>query len=196
MPLFIPSNISSLLKNTYVFLDNDFLNLLFKNVDVFDEFFKFNPSDLVEYDPFTEFEFLRDMFLPAERIKREEFLSLPVFVPVSNHQAIFEKTSDNALILSKIYALNKTKADTGDLFLAGRVMMFNPTVHLIITGNKKHFPNCVWDLVSAFTYFDSNETFKTFSILRFNRDKFDKHFDTISNLPIPISPTSFSQQID
>jgi len=181
MNLFIPSDFSTIVRNRYLFIDNDFLNLLFKSEEFLEGFFKVYQAAFLHYDSLTGLEFLRDIFVQKERVVREQFLSLGIFLPATQHQSIFRQVSDNALILSKIYARNKHKPQTLDLLLAGKVMIYDPDRYLLITGNKKHFPECVWDLQTSISFYEP-ERYLNFSILKFNKEKFENEFNMLKSI--------------
>lgn len=58
MQLFAAKNLSSLSGYKYVFLDNDFLNCLFKNNDFFQVFLSQSKLGNFLYDPLIGFKFL------------------------------------------------------------------------------------------------------------------------------------------
>lgn len=62
-----------ILKGRYVFLDNDFVNLLYKNADIFQRSLNYLNRSVLMIDPFTKFEFLRDIFVPTEKRAMEKF---------------------------------------------------------------------------------------------------------------------------
>lgn len=184
MQLFASNNLSTIFKKQYIFVDNDFLNCLFKNADFFKSFISISQSGSLIYDPFIDFEFLRGIFVHRERVLRERFLALDLFIQAANHQEIYMKLQENALILSKILAINKIySASTIDLLLMGRVITYNPDEHVIITGNKKDFPSCLFDVVEIINaYSESNNSILNFFIIKFNRKKFDKEYQKLEKL--------------
>jgi len=186
MQLFVSSILRSKISNKWIFLDNDFLTSLFKEK----ELFKLAISDILSsghlmIDPLTKFEFLRDIFIPKERDASEEFVEQPVFVPVANHQQIFSKIQENALLLSKIYShkgVPKKKCSAVDLFLAGRLML-NPGSSVLITGNKKDFPICVFDVVGVINFEQEGDgSMRAYTVVEFSREKFEKSFDELNKV--------------
>lgn len=176
MKLYSDNAAISSCKGWYLLLDNDFLGELYKDEEIVEEFLdKFRESYFI-VDPITEFEFLRDVFEPQQRSIKEAFISKPMFVPVASRQEIFLRVQENALILSKIYSHkghNKnTKISLVDLFLAGRCMLNAPTI-MIVTGNKKDFPNSIFDITAVINIEQGDGSIKPYSIVQFNKQKFD-----------------------
>ncbi len=100
-------------------------------------------------DSLIEFEFLRDVFEPTQRRVKESFIAQSVFLRVT-HKEGFLELQENALLLSKIYShkghTKNTKISLVDLFLGARCMLNTPST-MILTGNKKDFPNSIFDIV-------------------------------------------------
>lgn len=185
MSVFIDKGISSQIKDKYIFLDNDFLSEIFNNKEVFlgcINFFSESKCHLL-IDPHTEFEFLRDVYVPEQRILKEKFINKEIFSPATNHQNIYSQLQDNALLLSKIYAhQNKSKGCSYvDLFLAARLML-NYTNSLLLTGNKKDFSSCIFDIVGIVNTEQNNETIKSYSLIYFNKKKFLETHSEIQTL--------------
>ncbi|NMB56716.1 hypothetical protein GYA19_02145 [Candidatus Beckwithbacteria bacterium] len=174
----------NLLFNKNIFLDNDFLSYFYKD----DEFFKnilkiFSKSNLL-VDPFIEFEFLRDVFVPEERVVRENFIKKPLFYPVIDHQEVHKVIIQNALILSRIYSHQKKAKGCSsiDLFLASRIMYYANN-SLLITGNKKDFPAPVFEILAVINVEDLEENkMKCFYILKFNIENFNKKYKSIKRI--------------
>ncbi len=157
-------------RNKYIFLDNDFLGIIFSSEEILRQSIKV----LTGYrtiDPFTKFEFLRDVFLPEIRDKKEEFISNPIFSPVIEHQEIFKKINNNALILSRLYShQGKSGASLVDLLLAANLMLYREAI--LVTGNKKDFPDFIFDLVGVMNFEEKSGNIKAISIVKFNSTKF------------------------
>ena len=164
------------LKQKYIFIDNDFLSILFHKENVFiDTIELFNTNKFI-FDPFTKFEFLRDIFVPAQYNIKEQFLNKKIFNEAQDHPEIYHKLKDNAIILSRIYAHNntKTKSDVVDLFLASRIMYHQN--YLLITGNKRHFPSCIFTTIAVLNVESEDSGVQAFSIIKFDKEKFDSSF--------------------
>lgn len=132
----------------YIFIDSDFLGQLFAYEEILEQFIALVPDSLLIIDPYIELEFRRDVFLPKQRTLKEQFINNALFQPIPEHQEIYKKVKINALLLSQIYAhQNEHGSSLVDLFLAGRLMLTSHT-SFIITGNRKDFPNCIFDNVA------------------------------------------------
>jgi len=177
MQFFLTDHLTENIRGKQILLDNDFLGLLFKRSDFFQEMIAILSKNALIIDPLTEFEFLRDIYIPEERILREQFINFNIFMPAVKHQELFNKIQENALLLSKLYAHHSVKsASTVDLLLAGRVM-YHQTSTLLLTGNKKDFPNCVFDTLGIISVeIDTINTIKNYAVIEFSRDKFDKSY--------------------
>lgn len=166
----LPPNVSE----QYVFLDNDFLSKLFSNPSIFKEFSSKFQEGYILNDPMVEFEFLRDIYIPEQRKLKREFLDLPLFGPVINHQEVFVQIQENALLLSRIYAHENQKGRSSlvDLLLAARIML-NPTRNLLFTGNKKDFPSTIFNLIGTIDVEQNDDSVQAYSLLEFDVEKFD-----------------------
>jgi hypothetical protein len=178
--MFVSKNSFSILEGRYIFTDTDFLNFLFEDEKNFEESLSFFPKSYLTIDPLIKFEFLRDVFLPLQRDLKVQFVSTKeVFYPAISHHEIFDKIQGNALLLSKIYShhYNRNAKNSGwstiDLLLAGRAMYYWKS-SAIITGNKKDFPSAVFDTIGVISYETNDNQIKTFSIIVFNKDKFEE----------------------
>ena len=175
MQFFLTESITQIAKDKQIFLDNDFLSFLFENEDVTRKMPSIFSESILAIDPLSEFEFLRDIYVPSERILREQFISFSIFTSALNHQEIYLKIQANALLLSKLYAHHypKCKPSSIDLFLAGR-LMYNRDNSCLITGNKKDFPTFIFDtdgVISAEK--DQLNGMRSFCLMKFNQEKFD-----------------------
>jgi hypothetical protein len=182
MELLAGSNSYKILRGNYVYLDNDFLNLLYKNADVFTKSLKYLKSSELLVDPFTRFEFLRGIYVPGEKKMMENFIDF--FTPAISHNDLFQNIQKNALALSTIYCHNKMAkgASTVDLLLAGRIM-YDASEPLLITGNKKDFPSCIFDNLTIFNVEQINDgAIQSFSVIKFNRSKFDKCVENLNRV--------------
>lgn len=164
----------------FIYLDNDFLGAVYRDAELFRETLKLFPKSFLTLDPFTRFEFLREMYLPSELSLKTSFIDKDeVFFPQPLQQERLKQTQTNALILSQIYShqnqnkkLNgKTTWSTVDLLLAGSLMLSDKS-SLLITGNTKDFPH-VFNVVGIVNVVRPDNTIIAYSILQFNREKFD-----------------------
>ncbi len=105
----------------YIFCDNDFLGMLFHNNILFKELSLLLKEKYLYIDSYTKLEFLKDVQLPTHIKVREQFLEN--FVLAEDHTEIYEKTKDNALAISRLYAQNgRAGVSLIDLFLAARII--------------------------------------------------------------------------
>lgn len=172
------------LSDKYVFVDNDFLGILFGDAKIFKDFVSVAKGNLI-IDPLTDFEFMRDLFDPARRVPREAFLYDSVFVQAESHSHVHQELMDNALILSRIYSHQKDRAKTGpkaasivDLFLGARLMKHGKN-SVLVTGNKKDFPSCVFDTVCVLNYEQPDGSMRAISVVTFNRQKFEVCYQSL-----------------
>lgn len=184
MQLFLPDNFPDVILNTNVVLDTDFLSLLFKNENVLQLFLSSFKGELLLLDSLSIFEFLRDMYVPEERKKREEFIKLDFFVPMTKNQQQVNQLDENALLLSKLYAHNAIKgASFVDLRLAARLLLYAERNYVLITGNKRHFPSCIFDIKCLITAFNSrDERFYNFPIIGINKEKLNRSFQILDQV--------------
>ncbi|MEK7577663.1 MAG: hypothetical protein AAB492_03565 [Patescibacteria group bacterium] len=178
MPLLFSLGLHQSLSGKYSYVDNDFLSELYNNTNVLTEFATFIQSNSVQLliDPFIEFEFLRDIFLPIQVDNRRKFLSKDFFTMAPMHQEQFKIIQVNAMVLSRIYKHksnnNKSSSSLVDLLLAGRLSYQG--YPLLITGNKKDFPSCIFDTLGVINIeHEGDGEMRVFSIIKFNKDKFE-----------------------
>ena len=180
------ADLGKLLSGKYLLLDTDFLSEVYENPELLKFFLGFAEHSFLMREDMVVFEFLRDVFLPEYMIKKEEFIDKEIFNPTNNHPDIFRKLQKNALLLSKIYA-HKGKAkniSNTDLFLAARMMLL-PKNSLLITGNRKDYPACIFELEGVInTENTKNETIRSFVALKFNNDKFTQCYRELLKLKI------------
>ena len=185
MSLFQSNNLVNSIKGKDIFLDNDFLNELFKSEEFFASLINIIASSYPIIEPLISFEFLQTVYVPKEINPRVKFLNSELFYPAINHIDIFLKMQENALILSKVYAHSKQFRNPSavDLLLAGRIMFSRQKDPYLITGNKKDYPSCVFDTVDMFAWEDTKDgSVKNYFVLRFNKGKFDRCFAQLSKL--------------
>src|SRR5579872_7378426 len=151
MKLFTNKDAADSSVGLYILIDNDFLSEIFRDEDILKEFLNTLEKNYFLIDPLTEFEFLRDVYEPKQRRLKKAFIAQSLFLPVPNRQELFLKLSENAILLSIIYSHrghNKnTKISHVDLFLGARCML-NAGSTLILTDNKRDFPNSIFDVVT------------------------------------------------
>lgn len=166
----------------YIFIDNDFLGKLFESESLLKYIVKTLPSSIFLIDPYIELEFRRDVFLPEQRILKEKFVNIPIFEAVPDHPEIYKKIQVNALLLSQIYAhQNENGASLVDLILAGRLMNA-PFTSLIITGNRKDYPSCIFDNIAIINLENTNGSAQPFYVISFNKDKFNGCYESFIKL--------------
>ncbi len=175
MKIFPSDGISSKIARKYIYLDNDFLSQLFYDEIVLTEALTALKKSVFLIDTLTALEFLREVYLPEQYHKKKSFVSNPIFAPAVDHPDIYKHLQENALLLSRIYAHqnHNTKSDLVDLFLAARLMYSQAP--LLITGNKKHFPSCIFNTLGVLNIEQSGDgSMRAFSIVQFNKHNFEQ----------------------
>ena len=126
------------------------------------------------------------MFLPQPQKLLNEFLDENVYTRISYNQTHLKQIHENALVLSHIFSMqSKSKhISLSDLYLAGRIMM-NPDQFVVLTGNKKDFPSCVFDVAGTIFVEEKDENVRTFCVLHFNHQKFKEALQRLNNLTQP-----------
>lgn len=166
------------IENKELFLDNDFLNRIYKDEVVFKKFVVTFSKSFFIVEKLVSFEFLKSLFMPADIDPRIKFLDSGLFLPATMHQTQFRKILDNAIVVSQIYGNTnypgKLKPNPSfiDLYLTGRLFL-NPQNKLLITGNKRDFPPTVFDTIDVITIENEvNAELFTFYLLKPNETKF------------------------
>lgn len=178
MAIFVSPSDKAIFEGKYLLVDNDFLSELSKNKELLKETLNLFSNEKILIDPLVEFEFLRDLYIPALRDNNKKFISSNLFGLVPNHQEIFKKLLENAMLLSEIYAHQNSqnqnhKSSFVDLFLAARLMLWSDSM-LLITGNQKDFPAVIFETVGVISLDRvADGSSKTYSYLKFSKDKFD-----------------------
>ncbi|MDP3724512.1 MAG: hypothetical protein Q8R11_02635 [bacterium] len=174
------------LHGQHVYLDGDFLGMLFSDGQIFQKCISILSKSPLLIDPLVEIEFLRDIFLPEQFKIKNAFISQPIFLPLARSQEIFLKILENVLVLSKIYAhQNKSKGVSFvDLFLAATLM--KQPQSLLITGNKKHFPSTLFDTLGVINIQQGDDLFKAFFIVKFNETAFQQASLKLKRVSNPI----------
>ncbi len=160
----------------YIFVDNDVLLILSTNEEFAKDFFEVFQNARLTLDPFTEIEFLRGTYL-LDQIKIKEQIISTAFEVTINHQDHFIKLQQNFLILSQIYRKKQQAlgASFVDLMIAARAML-NAHNSLLLTGNRKDFPPCLFDTVMVINQEKPSGETRNFHLLSFNIDHFKKEY--------------------
>lgn len=173
----------TLVEGKYIFIDTNVLSLMFRDKNLFKFIIHlFGGSYLLIYR-LVRFEFLQTVFIPEQRIIKEKFIdNSDFFLPSEEHQSIFEKTMENALSLSYLYAHKDIKgAGIVDLLLAARALIQYPRT-MIITENRKHFPGFLFDTIAVVNYEDKNNKLHNLSLLYFNENSYHMAIEELSSL--------------
>lgn len=91
------------------------------------------------------------------------------------------------MLLSKIFAhqSNHHASSIVDLFLASN-LMYLKNATMLITGNKKDFPSCVFDTMGVMNYEETTnkgeEKIQAFYLIKFNENKFDACYKKLKTL--------------
>jgi hypothetical protein len=185
------NNISTISK--YILIDNDFLNELFWDNDIFNDFLSSFKESIPLIDPLTEFEFLRDVFEPKQRRIKKAFIAQSIFSLIYDTQEDSVKLRENAMLLSIIYSHqghNKnTKISLVDLFLGSRCML-NASSMCLITGNKKDFPNSIYDISTIINIEQNDGSIKPYSFLKFSIDKFGNCYKEMQKMEAKYNKSS------
>lgn len=176
--LLVASKLDDFLSEKEVFLDTDFLLSLYKSKQFLAEVVPYLIESYPIIDSFVSFEFLRNVVSLKEIEARKKFLADEIFYPFVEAPAKFEQVKTNALILSGIYHHDKSDgAGPIDLFIAARTMLGGGR-QCILTGNKKHFPSCVFDVIAIFSWESKKEITQTY-LIKFNQEKVDECLEKI-----------------
>lgn len=184
MNLLISKATQETFTNKYIFLDNDFLSLISEDFQAFRDTLELCKRGSLYIDTLTRIEFLRDTFVPRLREVKEKFIdNYEIFSMVTDSSQIFETIRKNALYLSYLYAHSgSTSASTVDLLIAGRALLYVPR-SLIITGNRKDFPSVLFETEGVLNYEEEKGgQVRAFSIVSFNRDKYDSAVQRLSRV--------------
>ena len=65
------------------------------------------------------------------------------------------------------------------------VLMYLNGKSVLITGNKKDFPSCVFDIVSVLNFEAADGNVRAISIIKFNQEKFDECYKSLEKLQAP-----------
>jgi hypothetical protein len=177
------------IEGKYIYLDSDFLKVLSEDINFAQNIYKILIKNYLVIDNLIRLEFLRDIFIPEQKADKEKFINSNFFQQSILHPEVFTKQQENALLLSKIYKqqIRNTKKNTAchsspvDLLLAARLML-NYVRELLITGNKKDFPSCIFDIIHIFPYELKQGNIIPFCLIKFNKDKFDKYHKELKEI--------------
>lgn len=170
------------LKGKAIFVDSDFLGVLYSDEEIFEETLKTLPGNLY-IDPFVRFEFLRDVTDLQKRINKQTFLNGKVFNPAISHPELYIKVRDIAINLSYIYASqNKAKGvSIVDLMLAAQLIR-SPNDSIILTGNRKDYPSIIFDAVTILNYEPKDDNVRSITALKLNKDNYEYHKQNLENI--------------
>lgn len=177
MHLVTSQGLPDALQGKIALLDNDFLSVISKDTEAFTDFVTLvNGRCALVIDPLTRFEFLHGVTFVDRKEALETFLTHEIFTSGIMHPSVFNPIVSNAEKLSWVYAnKNCTSGSPIDLLLASRAIFQG---YLIITGNRKDFPNFVFDRVGIINYEELNKEKTTvnvrgYSVLEYNRTSYD-----------------------
>lgn len=166
------------LSGSYLFFDSAFVIALLQDEEFMASFFEKAQGCDFYIDTFVEFELLRGAYA-SQLLTRKEFLSKWTD-RVILHPELMTALIDNALVLSRIYAHQKSNGENAsksasfvDLFLAAQLMKHAGRSYLI-TPNKKDFPSCIFDVDGTIVYVPEGGSPTTHFVLSFNKAKFDE----------------------
>ena len=169
----IPQINPELLHGKYVLLDNDYLAMIFGDEELLSASLQLmGEGTFLAVDSITRIEFLREVWLPEIRGKKEKFLEDAIFSVLTTHDEHFDVIKENALELSRIYAHQKVKSGISfvDLLLAGILMFYSNGV--LVTGNKKDFPNCIFDIIGVLNFEQKDGCVRSIAFVELNRGKY------------------------
>lgn len=171
----------------FIFVDNDFLGQIFRDQALLDYFYDIFGDRIMTIDQHVWLEFLRDSFSNKLLVTKQQFINNADafdFPTIGND--IYFGLQKNALILSRIYAFQRkikenhksSNASPTDLMLAARIMN-HPDNSILITGNKKDYSSCIFDLLGVISYEKSGGEIISYSIISFNKTKFETCFSQL-----------------
>lgn len=186
MKLFFDNKASEIIQTKVAALaDNDFLGLIYHDEELLKEVLTLFSGKRIYLYPFTEFEFLRDIFVSQIRVLAEQFIAKSIFghIKQENHLRVFPKLYENALLLSRIFAHQGYAGISSfvDLLLAGLLMYLKDKV-ILITGNKRHYPSCVFDTLSVLNIEQNDGSMRAFCIIAFSQEKFNSCLEKLTRL--------------
>lgn len=176
-------HLHQVIKDKYLFFDSDFLSELYESEEVFTSVLKLLNANPLLIDPLVRFEFLRSVFLPKQFNLKRKFIMQEIFIDPASHQEIFTKLQENALLLSQIYAHHGSGKGASfiDLLLGARIM-FQYSVSLLITGNKKDYSSTIFDVEGIINIEKNDGDIKSYCILSFNNGRFQSRLKQLNSL--------------
>lgn len=179
---FYSQNFQEAISGQFVFIDNDCLAHIYDHAILLKELTgDFGLKNLYIH-PFVEFEFLRNTPVLEIKLNKQKFIESPLFAVISQRLYLEHLPNfiTNALLLSKIYVQEKYSGASSfvDLVLAG-MLMAAKNKGVMLTGNRKDFPACVFDTLATINLEFDQENHKVIYALAFNKEKFEKCNDML-----------------
>lgn len=179
---FYSQNFQEAISGKFVFIDNDCLNHIYDHANLLKELTGEYGLKNFYVHPFIEFEFLRDTPSFEIRLNKQKFIENPLFAIISQklHLEYLPSFITNALLLSKIYVQEKYCGASSfvDLIVAG-MLMAAKSKGVILTGNRKDFPACIFDTLATVNLEFDQENHKVIYVLAFNKERFEKCNDML-----------------
>lgn len=179
---FYSQNFREAISGKFIFIDNDCLTHIYNHAILLKELTEEYGLKNFYVHPFIEFEFLRNTPTLKIRLNKQKFIENPLFAIISQKLYLEYLPSfiTNALLLSKIYVQEKYFGDSSfvDLIVAGMLMAAKDT-GVILTGNRKDFPACIFDTLATINLEFGQENHKIIYVLVFNKVKFEKCNDML-----------------
>ena len=164
--------------------DNDFLGILSTDEDFLIEIL-YLFKDKLMLDPFTKIEFLREVYLPKQRLLKEQIIAKAFIIAESPNELVI-KIMDDTLEISRIYAHQKRSgAGVVDLLLASRLKNIGYKAYLV-TGNAKHFPSIIFNTKAVINYEQNDGTMRAISVIEFDRKKYQEAEEKYARIEIKI----------
>lgn len=174
-----PTHISDL-RGSYVVLDTNVLNALASDEGFLKQFTSIFNSVYIHIDPIVELEFLRGSYKQDTYKEKRAILNMSFFYPMMDHQEIYKKVKEYALIIGRIYSYhNMSQVPLGDLLITARLAHHDR--FLFITNDKEDFNSLLFDckaVVSIERAVRSKNYKKTvldhLHILKFSKEKYNR----------------------
>lgn len=166
-----------------IFVDNDILGELYRSASLCEEIFRLLPTPLRTVD-LIEFEFLRDIFDSKTLKLKREFINSPFFEKLESEifYKIFPMLLDNSLLITQVYKHQKYEGNSSptDLLLAS-LMMILTNEAILLTSNKKDFPNCVFDTLEVINMEKDNGQLRSLCLLSFNKENYNSCMEKLKS---------------
>lgn len=136
-------------------------------------------------DPIIQLEFLRGEYKNDIYQKKSDFLKYELFSLMTDHQQIYAKIRNNAIMIGRIHAQNKQKdVPLGDLLITARLMEYTSSC-LFLTEDHNDFPTTLFDRCAVISIEKKGKqntglVIEHMYLLQFNMEKYTKCVD---NLP-------------